>query len=73
MCVKVFALVRCAHAASRRPLQVFYVWFDAPIGYISITACYTKEWRQWWCNPDNVRGWVAGPDWVAGLGVYRAL
>ncbi len=34
--------------------QVFYVWFDAPIGYISITSGYTKEWRQWWCNPDNV-------------------
>jgi methionyl-tRNA synthetase len=35
--------------------QVFYVWFDAPIGYISITACYTSEWRQWWKNPDNVK------------------
>lgn len=28
--------------------KVFYVWFDAPIGYISITACYTDEWKQWW-------------------------
>lgn len=28
--------------------KVFYVWFDAPIGYISITSKYTKEWRQWW-------------------------
>lgn len=35
-------------------VQVFYVWFDAPIGYISITACYTPEWEQWWKNPDNV-------------------
>jgi len=34
--------------------KVFYVWFDAPIGYLSITANYTKEWRQWWKNPDNV-------------------
>ncbi|CAL9131385.1 unnamed protein product [Musa textilis] len=34
--------------------KVFYVWFDAPIGYISITACYTPEWEQWWKNPDNV-------------------
>lgn len=33
--------------------KVFYVWFDAPIGYPSITACYTKEWRQWW-HGDNV-------------------
>lgn len=31
--------------------QVFYVWFDAPIGYISITANYTTEWRQWWVGP----------------------
>ena len=28
--------------------KVFYVWFDAPIGYMSITSRYTKEWRQWW-------------------------
>ena len=35
-------------------VQVFYVWFDAPIGYISITACYTPEWEKWWKNPDNV-------------------
>ena len=24
------------------------MWFDAPIGYISITACYTDEWEKWW-------------------------
>ncbi|CAO1629847.1 unnamed protein product [Jaminaea pallidilutea] len=35
--------------------KVFYVWFDAPIGYPSITANYTEEWRQWWQNPDNVK------------------
>jgi methionyl-tRNA synthetase len=34
--------------------KVFYVWFDAPIGYISITANYTKDWEQWWKNPKNV-------------------
>ncbi|XP_031379434.1 methionine--tRNA ligase, cytoplasmic [Punica granatum] len=34
--------------------KVFYVWFDAPIGYISITACYTSEWEKWWKNPKNV-------------------
>jgi len=32
--------------------QVFYVWFDAPIGYISMTKCYTKSWKSWWINPD---------------------
>ncbi|KAJ4388347.1 hypothetical protein N0V85_007652 [Neurospora sp. IMI 360204] len=41
--------------------KVFYVWFDACIGYASITKCYTDEgnlegrnWEQWWKNPDNV-------------------
>jgi methionyl-tRNA synthetase len=35
--------------------KVFYVWFDAPIGYISITAEHTPEWETWWRDPDNVR------------------
>ncbi|XXG60767.1 hypothetical protein AAC387_Pa04g2595 [Persea americana] len=34
--------------------KVFYVWFDAPIGYISITSCYTPDWEKWWKNPENV-------------------
>lgn len=28
--------------------KVFYVWFDAPIGYLSISAKHTKEWERWW-------------------------
>ena len=29
--------------------KVFYVWFDAPIGYISITAGYCGDsWKAWW-------------------------
>uniref|UniRef100_A0A1X7UZY2 Methionine--tRNA ligase, cytoplasmic n=1 Tax=Amphimedon queenslandica TaxID=400682 RepID=A0A1X7UZY2_AMPQE len=35
--------------------KVFYVWFDAPIGYISITAGYIDEWEKWWKNPDEVK------------------
>ena len=35
--------------------KVFYVWFDACIGYVSITANYTKDWEKWWRDPDNVR------------------
>lgn len=35
--------------------KVFYVWFDAPIGYPSITANYTDEWEKWWKNPENVK------------------
>ena len=34
--------------------KVFYVWFDAPIGYLSITANYTDDWKQWWINNENV-------------------
>jgi len=34
--------------------KVFYVWFDAPIGYISITANHTDEWESWWRNPAHV-------------------
>jgi methionyl-tRNA synthetase len=41
--------------------KVFYVWFDACIGYVSITKTYTdgddvngKKWEQWWKNPENV-------------------
>ena len=34
--------------------KVFYVWFDAPIGYLSITANYTPEWEKWWKNPQEV-------------------
>ncbi|KAF8402114.1 hypothetical protein HHK36_013066 [Tetracentron sinense] len=34
--------------------KVFYVWFDAPIGYVSITSCYTTDWEKWWKNPENV-------------------
>ncbi len=33
--------------------KVFYVWFDAPIGYLSITATYTKRWEEWWKTPAN--------------------
>ncbi|KAJ1801121.1 methionine--tRNA ligase mes1 [Coemansia sp. RSA 2399] len=35
--------------------KVFYVWFDACIGYPSITANYTDDWEKWWKNPDNVK------------------
>jgi len=28
--------------------KVFYVWFDACFGYLSITANYTEHWEKWW-------------------------
>lgn len=36
------------------PIRI-YVWFEACIGYPSITANYTKDWEQWWRNPENVQ------------------
>jgi methionyl-tRNA synthetase len=35
--------------------KVLYVWFEACIGYPSITANYTPEWKQWWLNPEQVK------------------
>jgi methionyl-tRNA synthetase len=35
--------------------KVLYVWFDACIGYPSITANYTEDWELWWRDPDNVK------------------
>ncbi|MDR1256427.1 MAG: methionine--tRNA ligase, partial [Spirochaetaceae bacterium] len=42
--------------------KVFYVWFDAPIGYVSITGNLAQDrgldWKafidEWWKNPENV-------------------
>lgn len=28
--------------------KVLYVWFDAPIGYLSISAKHTNDWHKWW-------------------------
>jgi methionyl-tRNA synthetase len=35
--------------------EVIYPWFDACIGYVSITACYTEQWEKWWRNPKGVQ------------------
>ena len=39
--------------------KVFYVWFDAPIGYISSTKEWAaaqgdpERWRTYWCDPET--------------------
>lgn len=39
--------------------KVLYVWFDAPIGYVSMTREWARkagrpeDWRQWWQSPDT--------------------
>lgn len=41
--------------------KVFYVWFDAPIGYIGITKQWSDEkpeernWKDWWYEAKDVR------------------
>ncbi|MBR3676397.1 MAG: methionine--tRNA ligase [Alphaproteobacteria bacterium] len=41
--------------------KVFYVWFDAPIGYIGITKQWSDEkpsernWKDWWLDAKDVR------------------
>ncbi|KAL6441398.1 hypothetical protein ACFW04_003548 [Cataglyphis niger] len=35
--------------------KVFYVWFDAPFGYLSITRRYTKEYKKWWQPPQDTK------------------
>jgi methionyl-tRNA synthetase len=40
------------------PGKVFYVWFDAPIGYVSATKEWAekighpKKWEEYWLNPN---------------------
>ena len=33
--------------------KVLYVWFDAPIGYISATKELTENWADYWCKNDT--------------------
>ena len=33
--------------------KVLYVWFDAPIGYISATKELTDNWADYWCREDT--------------------
>jgi len=39
--------------------KVFYVWFDAPIGYIAATQEWAearhRDWREWWWNAEDVK------------------
>jgi methionyl-tRNA synthetase len=33
--------------------KVLYVWFDAPIGYISATKELLPNWKEYWCREDT--------------------
>lgn len=42
--------------------KVLYVWFDAPIGYISATKELTPEWEKWWKDPETKMVHFIGKD-----------
>ena len=42
--------------------KVFYVWFDAPWGYVSISMAANKDWETWWKNPDCYYAQFMGKD-----------
>lgn len=58
------AITRDSNWGVSVPLQgtegkVLYVWFDAPIGYISATIEWAKQlgqperWKEYWCDPET--------------------
>ena len=52
------AMTRDSNWGVKVPLEgadgkVLYVWFDAPIGYISATKELTDKWADYWCKEDT--------------------
>lgn len=52
------AMTRDSNWGVKVPLEnakgkVLYVWFDAPIGYISATKELTDKWKDYWCRKDT--------------------
>lgn len=52
--------------------KVFYVWFDAPIGYVSSTREWAQQqgldddaWKRWWQDPDTHLVHFIGKDNIA--------
>ncbi len=50
--------------------KVFYVWFDAPWGYVSISQAANKDWTTWWKNPDAHYAQFMGKDNVKFHAVF---
>lgn len=42
--------------------KVLYVWFDAPIGYISATKEWSPEWEKFWKDPETKMVHFIGKD-----------
>lgn len=50
--------------------KVFYVWFDAPWGYVSISQAANADWASWWKNPDTHYAQFMGKDNVKFHAVF---
>ena len=50
--------------------KVFYVWFDAPWGYVSISMAANKDWESWWKNDDCHYAQFMGKDNVKFHAVF---
>ncbi len=50
--------------------KVFYVWFDAPWGYVSISQAANQDWESWWKNPDCHYAQFMGKDNVKFHAVF---
>ncbi len=50
--------------------KVFYVWFDAPWGYVSISQAANENWADWWKNPDAHYAQFMGKDNVKFHSVF---
>ena len=50
--------------------KVFYVWFDAPWGYVSISQAATDDWASWWKNDDCHYAQFMGKDNVKFHAVF---
>ena len=50
--------------------KVFYVWFDAPWGYVSISQAANKDWESWWKNKDCFYAQFMGKDNVKFHSVF---
>ena len=50
--------------------KVFYVWFDAPWGYVSISQAARENWADWWKNSDCHYAQFMGKDNVKFHAVF---
>lgn len=50
--------------------KVFYVWFDAPWGYVSISQAANENWADWWKNPNSHYAQFMGKDNVKFHSVF---